>query len=95
MARYVSTKSASGGSSGGGAAAGLSASDVCNQICKLSTDAAGTPGSTVASDLTSQASEISGGYSQWKMICNCPCWTDCYGCNVLWCFDSTKYRGYR
>ena len=95
MARYVSTKSASGGSSGGGAAAGLSASDVCNQICKLSTDAAGTPGSTVASDLTSQASEISGGYSQWKMICNCPCWTDCYGCNVVWCFDSTKYRGYK
>ena len=95
MARYVSTKTAAGGSGGGGAAAGLSAADVCNQICKLSTDATGTPGSVTATDLADQTTEISGGFSEWKMICNCPCWTDCYGCNIIWEFDTTKYRGFK
>ena len=99
MARYVSTKSVGGGSGGGGEGAGLTETDICNQICKLSTDATGTPGSTVAESLGTQQTEISGGFGRWKMICNCPCWTSCYvgssgGC-VVWCFDTTKYRGFK
>ena len=95
MAKYVSTKTASGGSSGGGSA-GLSAADVCNQICKLSTNATGSPGAAAyAADTTLQTTEISGGFSKWKMICNCPCWTDCYGCQVIWNFDTTRYRGFK
>jgi hypothetical protein len=93
MARFIKTISADGGTSGG--SAGLSAKDVCNQICKLSTEAAGTPGTTVATSLDSQVNEISGGFGEWKMICNCPCWTECYGCQVIWNFDTTKYSAFK
>ena len=83
MARYVSTKSAAGGASGGGS--GLTATDVCNTICNLATQ-----------DVSKQPSPlIMPGFGCWEMICNCPCWTDCYGCCVIWNIDSSKYRAYR
>ena len=79
MARFVSTKTAAGGSSGG--AAGLTEADICTTICNLNT-------SCTSSNLTS-------GFSCWRMICNCPCWTECYGCNIQWCVDTEKYRAIR
>lgn len=84
MARYVSTKTAAGGSSGG-TTAGLTAADVCNQICKLATQ----PPADQPSPL------IMPGFGCWQMICNCPCWTDCYGCCVIWCIDTSKYKGFK
>ena len=83
MARYVSTKTASGGGSSG--AVGLTATDVCNTICKLATQ---TP-----ADQPSPL--IMPGFGCWEMVCNCPCWTDCYGCCAIWCVDTSKYRGFR
>ena len=86
MARYVSTKSASGGSSG---SAGITLEEVCtavcNTVCKLATQ-----------DPASQPSPlIMPGFGCWEMICNCPCWTDCYGCCAIWCVDTSKYRGFK
>ena len=84
MARYVSTKSAAGGSSSGGGS-GLTVTEVCNTICKLATQ---TP--------ASQPSPlIMPGFGCWEMICNCPCWTDCYGCCVIWNVDTSKYRAFK
>jgi len=83
MTRYVSTKSASGASSGGGA--GLSATDVCNTICKLATQSPANQPSPL----------VMPGFGCWQMICNCPCWTDCYGCCMIWNVDTLKYRAFR
>ena len=82
MARYVSTKSASGGSAGGGT--GLTAADVCNTICTLATQAP-TAGTT----------RIMPGFNEWVTICNCPDWNDCYGCTVEWKFDTSLYRAFK
>ena len=83
MARYVSTKSATGGSSGGGS--GFTATDVCNTICNLATQ-----------DVSKQPSPlIMPGFGCWDMICNCPCWTDCYGCCIVWNVDTSKYRAFK
>ena len=79
MAKYVTTRSASGGASGGGA--GLTAADVCDTICSLNT--------SCTSD------SINSGFSCWRMICNCPNWTDCYGCNIQWNVDTLNYRAIR
>ena len=88
MARYVSTKTASGGSGGGGAAGVTLAqvcTAVCNTVCNLATQ---TP--------ASQPSPlIMPGFGCWEMICNCPCWDKCYGCCIIWCVDTTKYKGFK
>lgn len=85
MARYVTTKSASGSSSGGGAGVTLDqvCTAVCNVVCCLTTQQAGL------------TTSISPGYGEWEMICNCPNWTDCYGCNVIWCIDTSKYKAFK
>ena len=83
MARYVSTKTASGASAGG--SAGLSSVDVCNLICNLSTQ----------SPADSPSPLIMPGFGCWQMICNCPCWTECYGCCVIWCIDTSKYKAFK
>jgi len=81
MARYVSTKGV-GGSSGG---SGMTETGVCNLLCKLSTQ-----------DVSNQPSpRVSPGFGCWEMICNCPCWTSCYGCCITWDVDTTNYRAYR
>jgi hypothetical protein len=79
MAKYVTTKTAAGGSSGGGG--GITLADVCNTICTLNTSC--------------DSDGINSGFSCWRMICNCPCWTDCYGCNVVWNVDTLNYRAIR
>ena len=87
MARYVSTKTAGGGSSGGGAGISLAevCTAVCNTVCKLATQ---TP--------ASQPSPlIMPGFGCWEMVCNCPCWTECYGCCAIWCVDTSKYKGFK
>ena len=86
MARYVSTKTSGGGSSAGG---GLSLSDVCsavcNTVCKLATQGPACQPSPL----------VMPGFGCWEMICNCPCWTECYGCCVIWCVDTSKYKAFR
>ena len=86
MARYVSTKTAAGGSSGGG---GLSLADVCtavcNTVCKLATQTPANQPSPL----------VMPGFGCWEMICNCSCWTDCYGCCVIWCVDTSKYKAFK
>ena len=91
MARYVSTKTASGGSAGGGS--GVSLSEVCTAVCcVIGNNAQNTTTGIQVSPTTNQ---LIPGYSCWQMICNCQCWDDCYGCNVVWCVDTAKYRAFR
>ena len=89
MARYVSTKTASGGSSGGAGGSGVTLAEVCtavcNTICTLTTQDPSLDPSPL----------IMPGFGCWEMICNCSCWTDCYGCCVIWCVDTSKYKAFK
>ena len=82
MGRFIKTVSATGASSGGDT--GLTAADVCNTICTLATQAP-TAGTT----------RIMPGFNEWIVICNCPDWNDCYGCNIEWTIDTSLYRAFK
>lgn len=93
MARFIKTISADGSASGG-AAAGVSLSEVCTAVCKVVCDNATRSTSGITESITTPQQVP--GFGEWEIICNCPCWTDCYGCQVVWCFPATKpYSAYR
>ena len=94
MARYVSTKSASGGTIGGGGASGPTAAEVCQYACKAVCDLFCTNLKTTACrPLLNYLPTTQNCYT---LICHCNCWTTCF-CNG--CFkidiDTNKYRGFR
>lgn len=90
MARYVSTKSSTGGSSGSG---GVSLAQVCTAVCCVISNNAENKNTGV--EVSCANNQIIPGYGCWEMICNCQCWDDCYGCEVKWAIDTTKYRAFR
>ena len=93
MARFIKTISADGTSSGG-SGAGVSLAEVCTAVCKVVCNNATRSTSGITESIT--APQQVPGFSEWEIICNCPCWTDCYGCQVVWCFPATKpYSAYR
>ena len=97
MARFIKTVAADGSSSGGGAGVSLGevCKAVCNVLCANATCQTGTITATDGNEGTVSTPQIFPGYSCWHMICNCPCWTDCYGCCAIWCVDTSKYRAFK
>ena len=98
MARFIKKVSSDGTSSGGGA--GVSLAEVCTAVCNVicANATCQVPNritATSGNDATTHTPQIIPGYSCWQMICNCPCWTDCYGCDIIWCVDTSKYRAFR
>ena len=93
MARFIKTISADGSSAGG--SAGVSLSEVCTAVCKVVCDNA-TRNANGITETAFTTPQIIPGFGEWEIICNCPCWDDCYGCQVVWCFPATKpYSAYR
>lgn len=98
MARFIKKISADGTTSGGDSGVSLAqvCTAVCNVICANATcQISGRITATSGNDGEVSTPQIIPGYSCWQMICNCPCWTDCYGCCVIWCVDTSKYRAFR
>ena len=101
MARFIKTVSSTGGSTGGGAA-GVSLADVCKAVCcVVYANATCTTGTIEAKQdfaedgsYANRTSQIIPGYGCWEMICNCPYWSDSYGCCIIWCIDTMKYRAF-
>ena len=97
MARFIKKVSADGSSTGGGAGVSLAqvCTAVCNVMCANATCQTGSITATDGNDATVSTPQVFPGYGCWQMICNCPCWTDCYGCCVIWCVDTSKYRAFK
>ena len=95
MARFIKTVTASGESIGGGA--GVTLDQVCTAVCTVISANAQNKETAVAGGVyTAATPDIIPGYNGcWKMICNCPQWTDCYGCCLIWNIDTERYRGFR
>lgn len=92
MARFIKTISADGSS--GGSGAGVSLQDVCTAVCKVISANAQCTTNGVTQSMDQR--QIVPGYSEWEIICNCSCWTDCYGCSIIWCLPTAKpYNAYR
>ncbi len=94
MARYVSTKTASGGTVGGGGASGPTAAEVCQYACKAVCDLFCTNFRTPECRPT--LNYLPTAQNCFVVICHCNCWTNCF-CNG--CFkldlDTNKYRAFR
>ncbi len=94
MARYVSTKSATGAVSGGGGASGPTPAEVCQYACKAVCD-------LFCTNLITPACRPTLNYlpttdNCYTVICHCNCWTNCFenGCFKI-DLDTNKYRGFR
>ena len=86
MARFVATKTASGGSSGGGA--GVTLQQVCSAVCCVIND------SIVGTALTNTLPKC-GNPDGWELICNCNQWDSTWGTCILWEVDTERYRAFR
>lgn len=94
MARFIKTVTATGGTASGDGA-GVSLTEVCTAVCKVVCDNV-TRNVDNSATQSIDTPQVFPGFSEWEIICNCPCWTDCYGCQVIWCFPATKpYTAYR
>ena len=86
MARFVTTKTASGGSTGG--SAGVSLQQVCTAVCCVIRD--GIVGTAATNTLPKF-----GNPDGWELICNCNQWDNCWGTCILWEVDTERYRAFR
>lgn len=86
MARFISTKTASGGSSGGGA--GVSLSEVCTAVCNVICN-------SIVGTATTNTLPKCGNPDGWELICNCNIWKDSWATCICWDLDTSKYRAFR
>jgi len=94
MARYVTTKSATGAATGGGGgASGPTAAEVCQYACKAVCDLFCTNFITPACRPTLNYMPVPD--RDWNVICHCNCWTNCFGCTFRIDLDTTKYKAFR
>ena len=95
MARYVTTKSATGAATGGsGGASGPTAAEVCQYACKAVCDLFCT--NLITPSCRPTLNYLPTTDNCYTVICHCNCWTNCFenGCFKI-DLDTNKYRGFR
>ena len=94
MSRYVKTVAAADGSGGGGSDAGLTAQQACQYACKAVCDMFCT--NLICPECRPYYNTLpTTTVNDWVVICHCACWTNCYGQNLVWCLDTSKYSGFK
>ena len=95
MSRFVKTVATADGSGGGGGSdAGLTAAQACKYACKAVCDMFCT--NLICPECRPYFNTLpTPTVNDWVVVCHCDCWTNCYGQHVVWCLDTSKYKGFK